>query len=391
MVVGALVAAMTVGCATFDTQVVKGPFEPDSASSPYETKESKSGPLTIKAEASGSTLTVRLAQTQLCRTVAQIKGSREVTEERKLSASGRSTQYLLGTAAVVGAIGAVVGFAPCQRTETDEAGQEFDRDCTSEEQGQMTAIGVGSLIVVGVSTPALIANAVRGTDVRREELAQEEDVGEWTPCDIGPAASQEFVVQFEGGSSTTATTDNSGIAQVDLSGIASREALIRVAPGIESRVSLEGTDAESAWLVKRDEQRAAAEQRAQEQQIEGEQDQARREAEQQKAAQNYLNFMKSVMANKQKFVQGGQSVVRNAMKAPSTTRFVSGDVVGICPEGNVVVSYKVDSQNSFGAMMRENHCAIVNANSGRAMVDANCQWSAGVAWRLQRLPRAAVI
>lgn len=130
--------------------------------------------------------------------------------------------------------------------------------------------------------------------------------------------------------------------------------------------------------VARTEEERRREERRQQAVEEERQDAAEHAAEVRKGFAEFKPVLEHVSANEERYVAVGRAAILRVMKAPSTTRFVSAVVVAACPDGLVVVEYGVESQNSFGAMVRGTHCALIS-NRG-AIVDSNCEWSAGVTY-----------
>jgi hypothetical protein len=67
----------------------------------------------------------------------------------------------------------------------------------------------------------------------------------------------------------------------------------------------------------------------------------------------------------------GRKVVLAKLRAPSTARFVSDDVLLQCPLGYVVTVHEVDAQNGFGAMVRGRFCPKFNATTERIVVSGS--------------------
>jgi small ligand-binding sensory domain FIST len=64
----------------------------------------------------------------------------------------------------------------------------------------------------------------------------------------------------------------------------------------------------------------------------------------------------------------GRRGVLQALKSPSTASFVSDQVLYQCAAGDIIFTqHEVDSQNGFGAMVRESVCAVVSLRDSTSL------------------------
>jgi hypothetical protein len=65
-----------------------------------------------------------------------------------------------------------------------------------------------------------------------------------------------------------------------------------------------------------------------------------------------------------KAIAFGRAIVLKHLKAPSTAKFVSDEVLLRCSDGWTATRHVVDAQNSFGAILRNNICAYFDGVTG---------------------------
>lgn len=96
-------------------------------------------------------------------------------------------------------------------------------------------------------------------------------------------------------------------------------------------------------------------------------DQAEREKRRQQEAQATAEEKRrkdeaaKIEAEKFSAIATAREFVKQRLKAPSTAKFAPGreSAVAILPDGNYAVQSWVDSQNSFGAMIRTKYIAVL--------------------------------
>lgn len=131
-------------CAPYETQTVQNNPRPDPSRQAQAQHEQKPGDLTGEAKVSGNSVNVLVQKTTLCRDVTTTPMVADTTAKKKLTSVGRGTQYLLvGGAVVLAGVGAYMVGGPCKKTDTDAAGKDVERDCTSQEAKDQKNGGVG--------------------------------------------------------------------------------------------------------------------------------------------------------------------------------------------------------------------------------------------------------
>lgn len=146
---------------------------------------------------------------------------------------------------------------------------------------------------------------------------------------------------------------------VDLIPISMKSRVARTDKRLASLSNSPGSKSMQA-VVDRERQREEEEKRR-------EVEERRRKAEAEKAAEN---------ARKEKIIEtvliAGRKAVLRGLRTPSTANFLSDTIGHICENGVFVTIHEVDAQNLYGAVVRNNFCALIHAPTGAA-IPAQCE------------------
>lgn len=213
-----LAVSLIVGCAPYETQTVQNNPRPDPSRQAQAQHEQKPGDLTGEAKVSGNSVNVLVQKTMLCRDVTTTPMVADTTSEKNLTTTGRGTQYLLaGGAVVLAGAGAYMIGGPCKKTDTDAAGKDVERDCTSQEKKDQTNGGVGLIVVGGAAGAMFVVNLFRTQDSQEVKSTRPlRTETPWKQCETA-AARDTTVTLMLPGAALTAVTDGDGIARFDLS------------------------------------------------------------------------------------------------------------------------------------------------------------------------------
>jgi len=206
-------------CAPYETQTVQNNPRPDPSRQAQAQHEQKPGDLTGEAKVSGNSVNVLVQKTTLCRDVTTTPMVADTTAKKKLTSVGRGTQYLLvGGAVVLAGVGAYMVGGPCKKTDTDAAGKDVERDCTSQEAKDQKNGGVGLVVVGGAAGAMFVVNVFRSQDTQEVGPTQPwRTETPWKQCETAAAAKVTVTLSLRG-AQRTALTEQDGIARFDLAG-----------------------------------------------------------------------------------------------------------------------------------------------------------------------------
>ncbi len=215
VLVASIVCALS--CAPYETQTVQKNQRPDPSRQAQAQHEQKPGDLTGEAKVSGNSVNVLVQKTTLCRDMTTTPMIADTTSAKKLTSTGRGTQYLLaGGAVVLAGAGAYMIGGPCKKTDTDAAGKDVERNCTSQEKKDQKNGGVGLVVVGGAAGAMFVVNLFRTQDSQEVGPTQPSRAETpWKQCETSAAANVTVTLSLRG-AQRTALTDQDGIARFEL-------------------------------------------------------------------------------------------------------------------------------------------------------------------------------